>query len=109
MFSLINQFGNKFTCELSEVPRYLEFKATFETEKDKASYEAKSKTPQVKQEAEVEAPKAPVTEPESTDPLKLKTNKELLEILLKLDPQSTFDDRTVKADIIEAINVFQSE
>jgi len=39
MFNLINQFGNKFTCELSEVQRYLDFKATFETDKEKEAYE----------------------------------------------------------------------
>jgi hypothetical protein len=36
---MINQFGNKFECQLSEVPRYLEVLATFENEAEKAKYE----------------------------------------------------------------------
>jgi hypothetical protein len=39
MFKMINQFGNKFECQLSEVPRYLEVLATFENEAEKAKYE----------------------------------------------------------------------
>jgi hypothetical protein len=39
MFKMINQFGNKFECQESEVPRYLEVLATFENEAEKAKYE----------------------------------------------------------------------
>jgi len=51
---MINQFGNKFECELSEVKRYLEALATFETEAEETRYkktlgtEAKFETKELK-------------------------------------------------------------